>query len=347
LPTGAASRAPARRTRLGESEPAIDPLVTLSSGGFRRGRSPRREPALARPDADAGLRLGYACVNTQLPSSARTLRLANATPERLRELIAANLAALEAIVRWNHAAGIEVFRLTSNLIPFASHGVNGLPWWNEFGDRLDAIGELLRRATARVSTHPGQYTVLSSSRPEVVSAAVAELEYHNRLLTALGLDSSHKIVLHVGSGGAASRAAFARFLAGFERLSEATRQRLVLENDERWSLEEVLHFAESLGVPVVFDVFHHELAPSLRPRTVRELVLRAGATWRKHDGRQEVHFSTQQPGRRPGAHAETLDLEAFAAFINEVGDLPLDCVLEVKDKEQSVLRARELLRERA
>ena len=48
------------------------------------------------------LRVGYACVNTQLPSSARTARLANLdADERLRELIAANLDALEAILRWN------------------------------------------------------------------------------------------------------------------------------------------------------------------------------------------------------------------------------------------------------
>lgn len=48
-------------------------------------------------------------------------------------------------------------------------------------------------------------------------------------------------------------------------------------------------------------------------------------------------------GRRPGAHAETIDLDAFAAFAAAVGDLPLDCILEVKDKEQSVLRVRRLL----
>jgi UV DNA damage endonuclease len=63
------------------------------------------------------LRVGYACVNTQLPSSSRTLRLANVTAERLRGLIGANLDALEAILRWNQDNGIDVFRLTSNLIP--------------------------------------------------------------------------------------------------------------------------------------------------------------------------------------------------------------------------------------
>ena len=40
------------------------------------------------------MRVGYACVNTELPSAARTMRLANATPQRLREVTAANLDAL-------------------------------------------------------------------------------------------------------------------------------------------------------------------------------------------------------------------------------------------------------------
>ena len=289
------------------------------------------------------MRLGYACVNTQLPSPARTLRLANATPERLRELIAANLDALEAILRWNAVHDVQVFRLTSNLIPFGSHPVNTLAWWDEFGDRLAALGALLRSFGARVSTHPGQYTVLSSRRPQVVTAAVAELEYHDRLLSALGADTSHKIVLHVGSGSPDDGAPV-RFAAGLARLSDGARTRLVLENDERWTLERVVSIADQLSLPVVFDAFHHRLAPSFDELDVREAVLLAGRTWQPQDGRQEVHFSTQEPARRAGAHAESLDLAAFGAFLGEVGDLPLDCILEVKDKERSVVRAQELLR---
>ena len=288
----------------------------------------RRTKALVH---DGGLRLGYACVNTGLPSSARTVRLANATPDRLRELIAANLDALDAILRWNARHGIEVFRVTSNLIPFGSHPVNRIAWWDEFGDRLAEIGAL----AGRLSTHPGQYTVLSSVNASVVEAAVAELEYQNRLVEAFGLGPSHKIVVHVGSVD--------RFEAGFERLSDGTRSRLVLENDERQPLGEVLPLATRLGIPVVFDVFHHRLAPSLDGLSVRELVELAGETWRQLDGRQKIHFSTQAPGKRPGAHADTIDLAAFGDLAAEVGDLPLDCMLEVKDKEQSVLRAKELL----
>ena len=195
----------------------------------------------------------------------------------------------------------------------------------------------------RLSTHPGQYTVLSSTRKEVVRAAVAELEYHDRLLSAFGLDRSHKIVIHVGSGGTDSNAADERFAVSFAHLSAGAGGRLVLENDERRQLDAVLALAGRLGLPVVFDVFHHQLAPSFAGECVRELVLRAAETWECEDGRQEVHFSTQAPGKRPGAHADTVDVGAFARFVEEVGDLPLDCILEVKDKERSVLRVRELV----
>ena len=289
------------------------------------------------------MRVGYACVNTQLPSSARTLRLARVTPGRLSVLISQNLDALAAILRWNAAHGVVVFRLTSNLIPFGSHAANGVAWWDEFGERLSEIGAFIRAEGMRMSTHPGQYTVLSSARESVVAAALAELEYHDRLLTALGLDRSHKIVLHVGSGAADPASAHARFLSAYERLPAGPRERLVLENDERWPLDSVLELAGRLPVPVVLDVFHHELAPSLDGLVARDLVLLAAETWRAGDGRQEVHFSTQEPGRRAGAHAESVDLAAFAKFVDAVGDLPLDCILEVKDKEQSVLRVRHLL----
>ena len=293
-----------------------------------------------------GLRLGYACINTQLPSPARTARLANLTTERILELVEANLDALEAILRWNREHGIQVFRLTSNLIPFASHPANTLPWWEVFSERLSRLGRLIRSAEMRISTHPGQYIVLSSAHAHVVAAAVAELEYHDRLLHALGLDPSHKIVVHLGAGVADRRAAHDRFAAGYAQLSDGPAARIALENDERWPLDTTLALAKRLRVPVVFDLFHHGLAPSLEGLGLRELVLRAGETWGRRDGRQEVHFSTQQPGKRPGAHAETIDLDAFDRFAAEVADLPLDCILEVKDKQQSVLSARSRLRSR-
>lgn len=293
------------------------------------------------------MRVGYACVNTQLPSASRTLRLANVTDERLREIVVANLEALDAILRWNLEHDVLVFRLSSETVPFGSHPANTLRWWEELAERFDDLGALMRDRRMSISTHPGQFTVLGSPTEEFLANSVAELEYHARLLDAFGLDTSHKIVIHVGGVYGDAEAAAERFARGFGRLSPGAQARLTLENDERWALADVLPLTRRLGVPAVFDAFHHQLRPSFPELGVREAVLLAAETWRPGDGRQEVHFSTQQPGRRPGAHSETIDLGAFMRFAEEVDDLELDCVIEVKDKERSALLARELLAARS
>jgi UV DNA damage endonuclease len=293
------------------------------------------------PDAgEPGLRLGYACLNTLFGSPARTTRLKNATPARLRELLAANLDTLEAILRWNDANDIRVFRVSSNTVPLASHPRACFSWREALGERFAELRDLMRGAGMRLSTHPGPYTVLASADGAIAAAAVRELDYHGELMSAFGLDRSHKIVLHLGGGAGDRESWLDRFARAFGRLAPEARSRLVLENDERWSLADVLPVAAELNVPVVFDAFHHEVNGSLPKLGVRQLVELAGETWREADGRQEVHFSTQAPGRRAGAHADTLDLRRFRRFAEQVDDLPLDCVLEVKDKEQSVLRAR-------
>jgi UV DNA damage repair endonuclease len=39
---------------------------------------------------------------------------------------------------------VRVFRLSSNLVPLASHPVNRLRWWDAAGERLAGVGALLR-----------------------------------------------------------------------------------------------------------------------------------------------------------------------------------------------------------
>ena len=193
------------------------------------------------------------------------MRLANATPERLREVTALNLDALETILRWNAEHDIRVFRISSNTIPFGSHPANNVRWWEEFAPRLAELGALMDGMS--ISTHPGQYTVLGSGRPEVVEASLAELEYQALLLRSFGLDAAHKMVIHLSGTPE-------RFLAAVERLSSDAQARLVVENDERWSLEDVL----ALGLTTVFDVFHHRLRPSFPELDVRATTLLAGET---------------------------------------------------------------------
>jgi UV DNA damage endonuclease len=284
------------------------------------------------------IRIGYACINTQLPSSNKTCRVANATPERVVDLGRQNMAALAEILHWNREHKISLFRISSEIIPLGSHPANTLRWWETLWPELDRVGALIEGYGARVSMHPGQYTVLNSPRPEVVQAAIAELDYHARFLDALGTGASARIILHLGGVYGDKAAALARFAENFTRLPERVRQRLAIENDEKnYTIADALDLARLIGVPVVFDVFHHTWNPGLPGLCIREIIDQVAATWKPGDGPPKLHYSDQWPGKLNGAHSQSVDLNAFGRFLGQLSGLDADVMLEVKDKEQSVL----------
>src|SRR5919107_398883 len=142
------------------------------------------------------VRLGYACIPLDGGGqSGRTCRLAGATPDRLRALIAANLDGLAATLRYNRALDVRLFRITSQLIPFASHPVNTLRWWEEFAAPLAAIGAYARTAGLRLSFPLGEEPARASPRLEVVAAAERDLAAAARVLEAMGLGQEHKVVV--------------------------------------------------------------------------------------------------------------------------------------------------------
>jgi UV DNA damage endonuclease len=52
-----------------------------------------------------------------------------------------------------------------------------------------------------------------------------------------------------------------------------------------------------------------------------------------------IDYSSQEPGRRFGAHAMHIVEEDFRQFILETLPLDFDIMLEIKDKEKSALAA--------
>jgi UV DNA damage endonuclease len=286
-----------------------------------------------------------------------TCRLANATPKRLEELTRLNLERLAAILEWNAVHDIRLYRISSNTIPFGSHPEARFPWRERLAPELDHLAEILRREAIRVSMHPSQYIVLNSPNPLARKRAVAELVYHAELLDALRTDVSNKIVLHVGGAYGDKRRAAEVFVNAALDLPDAVGRRLVIENDDTlYDLSDVLAISERTGLPVVLDLFHHQVLPSLPGLPPDELAALAAVTWRQPDGRPKIHFSRQAPGKRPGAHARSFrpaaarplfELLARRAKRDRRTQGPLgrglDVLLECKDKETAVLRLRAAL----
>ena len=286
------------------------------------------------------MNIGYACLALGVPGTGlQKCLLRNATEQRLRELIAANLDALERMVDYNSKNGIRLYRISSDIIPFASSPVMTVPWITDYARRLSGIGQKIRDAGMRVSMHPGQYTVLNSPVETIAANAALELAYHASLLDALGVDARHKIILHVGGAYGDKPAATARFRERYARLPQVVRARLVLENDDRiFTVADVLSIAHSEGIPVVYDNLHNAANPSPEGGDDATWIRRCAATWRAEDGPQKIHYSQPAPGQKIGAHSQSISVEAFLRFVEGLPSPQPDLMLEVKDKNVSALK---------
>ena len=262
-----------------------------------------------------------------------------------------SLDRLEAVLAYCDAQDIRMYRMATGLAPYASH-----PELRQFRDaparcagRLAEVGARARALDIRLSTHPGQYTVLNSTDPAVQRAAVEELEVQAELLDGMGLGPEAVVVLHMGGAAGGPE----RFEAGFAQLSDAARARLAIENDDRtYGLADALRLAERLGRPVVFDIHHHHCHD---PEGVpdREALALALATW-PPGVTPKIHYSTpktaleERRGRlalpHPRAHADGIDPFAFAQFLSDAAaGHDFDVMLEAKAKDLALLALRAAL----
>ena len=286
------------------------------------------------------IRYGYPAQNLTLPATTnRTLRLSSlADAEKVRALVWENLLGLETIIRWNAERGICLFRMGQGLIPFASHPAFPYDWADEHGDDLREMGALARSLGVRLSMHPGQFINPGSPNPETARRSIDELLYATGVFDLMGLDDA-VVVLHLGGAYDDRPAAVARFVEALEPREDILRY-LALENDERiWTVGEIVDAAHVLNIPAIVDNLHHGLNPG--GLSLGEALDLALPTWEARGVRPKVHLSSQDPTKRPGAHAHSIEREDWAAFLDALGGRETDVMVEAKGKELalSALRA--------
>jgi len=287
------------------------------------------------------LKIGYPCINRTLECKGnRTFRLRSYSERRLLETLAGNLACLAEVLRYNVEHGLLFFRISSDVVPFASHPVNSFAWWEHFRPQLVALGAFVLSHQMRISMHPDQFTLLNALDDTIAASSIAELRYHTRLLDTMGLDSSAKVQIHIGGVYGDRTASMKRFSERYAELEQPIRARLVIENDHiSYPLADCMRIHEATGVPVLFDVFHHR---GKNEGEHWETALQTAArTWRDRDGLPMVDYSSQKPGGRRGEHVEHIDLTDWRVFLQGSHDVDADVMLEVKDKERSALLALE------
>ena len=269
------------------------------------------------------VRLGYACVNMTLTgrpkkaggrvTTSRTCRKAtwqngSDNPKDWDLHLVGERALLNAndllhYLEWNVDHKITLFRLGSELFPWHDHyELHQLPQFNEIAAKLMECGNYARKHGMRITTHPGPFNVLGSPNPEVVERTITGLERHSETFDLMGFEPSfeNKINIHVGGayGGQFEETA-KRWIAGWHRLSDNCKKRLVLENDDKaslWSVRKLYnYFHKEIGIPITFDYHHHSFHPD--EMTEEEALKLAATTW-PDDVIQCTHYSESKQERK-------------------------------------------------
>ena len=291
------------------------------------------------------MRIGYPCLNRSIGCTpSRTFRLSSYSDNQLRDIVQENLACLEKILAYNENRHLLFFRITSDLVPFASHPVCTFPWQEYFSDDFEQLGEYIRKHGFRISMHPDQFVLLNAPDEVVLRRSIADLMYQVQVLDLMGLDNSAKVQIHIGGFYGNKPASIDRFVKRFEQLDSSIRHRLVIENDERlYMVDDCLAISEQIGIPVIMDSFHHTLLNN--GERFAALLHPVRQTWKQDDGIPMVDYSSQEYGKRAGAHAEHIIADDFRQFLVTTRAADFDIMLEIKDKERSALEALEIARE--
>ena len=286
---------------------------------------------------------GYACINLTLQVEEKMVTrgmIKKTFTERgvqyASQLALQNVHDLLKLVDWNLTHGFGLFRLSSDLFPWASeYRLDQLPDFTEIRATLEEIGA----RPIRLTCHPGPFNHLAG-QGKTLDNTVTDLEHQSEVFDTMGLTPSrwNKINIHAGGTYGDKMATLTRFVHNFRtRLSENLRARLTVENDDRvtlYTVNDLLFLYEQLGTSIVFDYFHYALNPG--DQTEEEAFQTAYNTWQV---RPVFHFSSsrrdyEDPKARKEAHADWL-YTAPNTYGRE-----LDIVFESKMKELSLLRMR-------
>jgi len=303
------------------------------------------------------MNMGYACQNMGLSSLGKGKRVTmnrscirrtfdDKGVDYISEITLKNAYDLETLLHWNEEHDIKFFRLSSDICPWASEfDMNTMKDIKEIKQVLARAGAYAQAHSHRLTSHPGQFNVLCSPKPNVVERSITDLTIHGTIFDWLGLPRSPyaKINIHLGGAYGDKEASMKRFCEAFQRLPDSVKTRLTVENDDKasmYSVKDLYHGVhEVIGIPIVFDYHHHKFCTGdLTERAALELAM---STW-PNDVVPVVHYSEsraieqEDPKLKPQAHSDYV-----YDYIDTYGN-KVDVMVEAKAKELAVKKYKEL-----
>lgn len=296
------------------------------------------------------MNLGYCCINMTLGNQSPKVTTNRSMIKKTfkerglpyaSELALQNVRDLFTILKWNVQHDIKLFRISSDVFPWASeYNLEDLPDYTKICNILKGCGTYANQHGIRLTSHPGPFNVLCSPNPKVVDNTIIDLELHGKVFDLMGLERSrfNPINIHCNGVYGDKQTALDRFCENFNRLSDSVRSRLVIENDDKatmYSVKDLMYLHEKINIPITMDFHHFKF--NTGGQTEREAFETAIKTWGTI--KPLVHYSESK------ALHEGIDVkpQAHSDYINELPNLygyDVDVELEVKQKELALLQIR-------
>lgn len=216
-------------------------------------------------------RCGYNCINLSLPTTYNSYRLQTVLDRdltKIKRVVDSNLMLLSDTIAWNIQNGYRLFRMTSNLIPFLAHGAmrdilvnTDLMTRDCVINEINHIRNLVETHKLRLTIHPSQMNVLSSSDPTILRRTIDEVELQTKLMKMLGGDT---LLLHIGGTYGDKAKAKKTFISNVKNyLSPEALSIFAIENDDKsYTSEDVIEVTTELNIPWVYDIHHENLNKS-------------------------------------------------------------------------------------
>lgn len=291
------------------------------------------------------VRLGYVALSKALDDVTTSSTITytnyinkNYNTSKLLEITKNNLDSLYEIIKYNVKNNFHFYRLTSKLVPLATHNKVDFDYITPLLDEYKKIGKLINDNNIRVDTHPDQYAVLNSMDSKIVKNTVEILEYHYKIMDAIGIKDKI-IILHVGSSACGKKASITRFINNFNKLPDHIKKCIAVENDDKvYNIKDVLELCHKINVPMVLD-YHHFICNNEK-EDINDYLKEIIDTW---DGKlPKMHFSSPKSKLKKEfrSHSDYINKECFIKFINilKKQDKDIDIMLEAKAKDDAVSR---------
>jgi len=295
------------------------------------------------------IRLGYVAIalNLDKVTSSSTLTYSryekiNSDSERinkLKEITSSNISALEKILRYNIESDIHFYRITSNLIPLATHPDVMWDYRKYFDKDFKYIGKIIKDSNMRVDAHPDQFNVINSDRESVVENTIKTLNMQVDLFEAMDNEEG-KLVIHIGGAKGGKEVAINRFIENLGKFPSRIKERLILENDDKiFSAKDVLHISKITKLPMVLDVHHHNCKNE--GENISEFIGDVFDTWNQENIVPKIHFSTPREFVNDRKHSDYIDAKEFLNFIKLAKDYSnrdFDVMIEAKKKDIALFK---------